>query len=100
MPVIPRTAVAAALEVENYIVKELDRGLGFSAGIVLASGGEGLVAQCLAHHLVMPRPGIEQQLCRDVAKLVWCETDAGVIEQGARDLAPETADVLGIVVAP
>ena len=100
MPVIPRTAVAAALEGENYVVKELDRGLGLGAGVVFVSGGEVLVAKHLAHHLVMPRPGIEQQLCRNVAELVRGETDAGVIEQGARDQPPETADVLGIVVAP
>ena len=31
MSIIPRTAVAAALEVENYVVKELDRGLGLGA---------------------------------------------------------------------
>ncbi len=100
MPVIPRTAVAAALEVENYVVKELDRGLGLGAGIVLVGGGEILVAKHLAYYLVMPGPGIEQQLCRNVAEHVRGETDAGMIEQGARDLPPETADVLGIVVAP
>ena len=100
MLVIPRTAVAAALEVENDIVIELDRGLGLGAGIVLVGGGEILVAKHLAYYLVMPGPGIEQQLCRNVAEHVRGETDAGMIEQGARDLPPETADVLGLVVGP
>ena len=89
MPIIPRAAVATALEVENYVVKELDRGLGLGAGIVLVGGSEVLVTQHLAHHLVMPGPGIEQQLCRDVTELVRREADAGLIEQMFYDLPSE-----------
>ena len=74
------------LQLEDHRVIEIDRRLGFRAGIAVVHGRELFVAQQLSNYLVMSGTGFEEEFGRNVAELMRGQMDACLIEQGTSDL--------------